>query len=391
MKDIFEDLSDRELELLNIIHKKDMITKKGLQSLIAMPLTTLNRAMKSLIDKKLIVEIGVSESTGGRRAVEYSTTQKGIYVVGVDISRTYVSIVIMNLKMTVLAKEKFYMDESFSPQKTVKKIVNLIIKRLKELSIDKSEVIGIGVGTVGPLNRKKGIMVKPKNFFNESWKDVNLKDMVEKDTSISCFIDNGANTAALAEYLFGSGKSFKSIVYIHCGVGIRSAVITDGIVIRTINDSEDAFAHMIVDLNGEKCTCGSKGCIESYSSIKAIIKRFNLKSSIEKIKEEDYNALLNLKVKECDLAKEVINKGAKTLGIGLSNLIKLLNPELVILCGPLINNYKFYYDICIDTFNKNNYLNNKVVFSKGGEFKEDAIAIGAALMVIENYFKRSSY
>lgn len=396
MREILRKLSDRDLETLNIIHKEGQITKKNLQVKTGMTLTTLNRVMKSLEDKKLIMEVGISESTGGRKAVEYGVAQTGAYVIGVDISRTYVKIIIANLRMIILKEEEFYMDDSFSPGKTVDKITDLIGQRLQELSISKNEVLGIGVGTVGPLDRERGIMISPKNFFNKSWTNVAIKEMIEKRTSIPCFIDNGANTAVLAEYLFGKGKDLKSIVYIHCGIGIRSAVITDGIIIRTMNDSEDAFAHMIVDSNGERCVCGNKGCIESYSSIEAMIKRYNLKGkknnnkdTNEEIREEEYKRILDLAMHNDEFAAEIVDKGAEILGIGLTNLVRILNPQLVILCGPLIKNYKLYYDMCIDTFRKINYLNNAVIFSKGGEFKEDAIAIGAGLMVIEEYIRKN--
>ena len=73
-------------------------------------------------------------------------------------------------------------------------------------------------------------------------------------------------------------KKFKNIAYIHCGIGIRSAIVRNGIIIRAINNRDDAFGHMIVAYNGEKCSCGKCGCIESYSSIESIIKKINSKT-----------------------------------------------------------------------------------------------------------------
>lgn len=395
MRKILKQLSYRELEILNIIQKKGLLTKKDLQAIAGMTLTTLNRIMKKLEDKKLIREVGTSESTGGRKAIQYGMAESGIYVIGVDISRTYVKLIISNLKMTILRKEEFLMNDSFSPEKTVGKIAALIELKLSELSINRSEVLGIGIGTVGPLDRENGIVINPKCFSNKNWANVPLKEMIEKKTSIPCFIDNGANTAVLAEYLFGKGKGLKSVVYIHCGIGIRSAVITDGIVIRTMNDSEDAFAHMIVDSNGEKCICGNRGCIESYASIEGIMKRFmlgykgiNSECIMKEVKVNNYKEILELAMQNNEFASKIINKGAEALGVGLANLVRLLNPQLVILCGPLIQNYKLYYEMCIDIFHKNNCLNNKVIFSKGGKFKEDAIAIGSCLMVLQYYLKR---
>lgn len=394
MRKVLRQLSNKELETLDIIQKRGLITKKSIQAITGMTLTTLNRVMKSLEDKKLIAEAGISESTGGRKAVKYDVSQSGIYVIGVDISRTYIRIIVSNLKMTILEKEEFFMDDSFSPEKTVGKIGNIIDEVLLRLSIDKSEVLGVGIGTVGPLDREKGIMLNPKNFFNEDWNSVPIRDMLERKISLPCFIDNGINAAVLAEYLFGKGKDLKNIVYIHCGIGIRSAVINNGIIIRTMRDSEDAFSHMIVDFNGKECTCGNKGCLESYSSINAIVKSFNsaLKDNNnganEEIKEEDYKKILELAVHNNKSAVEIINKGAEILGVAIANMVRILNPQLVILYGPLIKNYKLYYNKCIDAFNKSNCLNNEVIFSNGGKFKENAIAVGSGLMVIENYLKK---
>lgn len=394
MNKILSDLSYKDFEILNIIHKKGPITKKDLQYTADIKLTTLNRIMKNLYEKNLIVEIGKSESTGGRKAAEYEVVSNGFYVIGIDLSRTYVKIIITNLKIEVLMEEQFTMRDSFSPEKTVEKISELIEAMLLRLSINKNQVLGIGVGTIGPMDREKGILLNPKNFFNHDWVNVSLKSMLESKISITCFIDNGANTAVLAENLFGKGKNLKSVVYIHCGVGIRTAIINDEIIIRTMNDTEDAFAHMIVDVNGEKCVCGNNGCVESYSSMDAIVKKYSYQINSEKsvngnlqIKEENYKAILELALKKDKAVMAILDKGAEIFGVGLANLVRLLNPQLVILSGPLIMNYSPYYDMCIEAFHKNNCLNNEVIFSKGGMFKENVIAVGASLMVIEYYLR----
>lgn len=390
MDEILKQLSDRELDILNIIQKKGSITKKDLQITTDVKLTTLNRAMKTLEDNKLIVEVGTCDSTGGRKAVEYAVVESGIYVIGIDISRTYVKLVLSNLRMDILKNEEFSLDYSFSPKKTVKEVSFLIKNFLLGLSIDKREVLGIGIGTVGPMDREHGIILNPKGFFHPGWVNVPLKEMIENELSIPCFIDNGANTAILAEYSIGKGKGLKNVVYIHCGVGIRSAVITDGIIIRAMNDSEDAFAHMIVDVNGEVCICGNHGCIESYASLEAIAKRLKVKIeeslSISE-KDNDYNEILNFSQLGNELTKEIINKSAEVLGVGIGNLVRILNPQLVILSGPLIMNYDLFYDRAVEIFYKNNCMNNKVEFSKGGELQESVIAIGSCLMVINHYLK----
>lgn len=392
MRNIFKLLNAKELETLSIIQKKGPVTKKTLQTLTGATLTTLNRTMKLLENKRLIAEASISYSTGGRKPIEYDVVYSGMYIIGVDISRTYVKIAITNFKMKILKSKKFPMNDTYSPEKTVMEIDKLIEKILGDLGINKNKVLGIGIGAVGPLNREEGIILNPRGFFNKNWTNVAIKEIMERKTNIPCFLDNGANTAVLGEYLYGKGLDLKRVIYIHCGIGIRSASITGGVINRTMNDSEDAFAHMIVEANGEKCSCGNKGCIESYASIEGITKRFifsnkDNKNLKKKFTEENYNEILKLAMGNDKKAAEILDKGAEILGIGLANLVRILNPQLIILCGPLINNYSPYYSLCINAFNENNCLNNQVIFSKGGTYAEDAIVLGAAAMAAEEYLK----
>lgn len=389
---ILEELSYRDLEILSIIQKKGPITKKDLQIVANIKLTTLNRVMKTLEDKKIVVEYGESESTGGRKAVEYDVSQTGFYVIGIDLSRTYVKVILTDMKLNILKKEEFIMDESYSPQKTVEKIIFIIEEMLSNLSISSNHVLGIGIGTIGPIDRENGIILNPRSFFNPNWVNVPIKSMLEARLSSPCFIDNGANTAVLAEYLYGKGKDLKSVVYIHCGIGLRSAIITDGIIIRTMNHREDAFGHMIVEHrilnhNVKVCSCGNSGCIESYSSIDSIIKKINAKTKNNNrpLSEINYREILKSELQNNDIAIEAVDQGAEILGVGLSNLVRLLNPELVILSGPLIMEFERYYEKSIQTFHSINPIENRVVFSKGGRFKEDVIALGSAAMVMEFY------
>ena len=387
---ILEKLSFRDLEILNVIQKSGPITKKDLQVIADIKLTTLNRIMKTLEDTRIISEHGESESTGGRKAIEYDVSQTGFYVIGIDISRTYVKIILTNIKLNILKKEEFNMDKSYSPEKTIGKIVFIIEQMLFDFNVKKNQVLGIGIGAVGPLDRETGIILNPKNFFNGNWINVPIKAMLEEKLNLPCFIDNGANTAVLGEYFYGMGKELKGVVYIHCGIGLRSAILRDGIIIRTMNDREDAFAHMIVEHNGEVCSCGNSGCIESYSSIDSIIKKINskIKDNTKFISEVNYREILQSQLLNNKDVVEVINKGAEILGIGLANLVRLINPELIILSGPLIMDFENYYEKAINTFNSLNSIDNKVFFSKGGEFQEDAIALGAVAMVIEFYLKK---
>lgn len=387
-------ISRQGRQLYKLIQENGPLTKNQLIELTTMKLSTLNRAMQPLIDDNLIIETEVGESTGGRRPAMYDVNPNRYYIIGVDISRTYTRIVITDMKMRIARQE--LLAQCGSPDKTVKSISVSINSLMDQLSISKSSILGIGVGTVGPLDREKGIMTTPHNFSTNDWVNVPLKDMMENETGLPTLIDNGANTAVLAEYLFGIGKGFDNIAYFNCGIGIRTGAVASGTIVRTINDAEDVFGHMVIDVDGEPCTCGNYGCIECYSSIYAITKKFisELKkgrtSSIpEPIDKIDYIDICNSAEAKDALAKEVIENAAAILGVGLANYINLINPQLVILSGPLIKHSRLYFDYSTQTALKRIYSKgeHRVSFCKGGFFGDYTMAVGAAVMVMEEILK----
>lgn len=385
MNALLNGLTIRDLEILDIIYKNGPQTKNDLIEKLNLKLTTLNRSMKVLVNRKLIVESGISESTGGRKPVNYDVAQEGIYTIGIDISRTYVQFLVMNLKQFVLEDYRFDIDSGITPQNCIDKIADEIIRTLSHMAIRSESVIGIGVGTVGPLNREKGSLLYPQGFPNSSWNDdIPIKDMLQNATGIPCTIDNGANTALLAEYLFGSGRGYRCVAYLHCGVGIRSAIIRDGHIIRTMNDRDDAFAHMTVDIHGEQCQCGGRGCLENYVSLRAIRQNYFSDSG----KYLEFKDLFNHAVRNDQTASRAFTESARILGLGISNLSRLTDPELIILSGPLVSNCEAYYSECIKSFHEQNGQHVGPVFVKEGLFKKDIIAIGAGLVVLDQYINQ---
>ena len=376
MNEFFFGLTDRELEIFNYIHKNGPVTKSDLIEKMRIKFSTLNRAMKTLENRKLIYESGILDSSGGRRPTEYDIADAGMYAVGVDISRTYVQVVLMNFKNQVLKKYHFDMDDSITPQKCVDRIADAVELMTSKLAIEKKTIIGVGVGTVGPMNRESGILLHPQGFPNSEWDaDVPIRELFQKKTGIPCAIDNGANAAAILEYYFGIGRGNHCVAYIHCGVGIRSAVIRDGVIIRTMNDAEDAFAQMAIDINGKY--------LENYVSLEAIRAQYCQATG----RQVSYEELFSLASGHDDAAVKAFETSAKILSMGISNLAKLLNPDLVILSGPLIINSESYYVNCMKDFNERDIHNYSTVFSKEGVFKEDVVSVGAGLIFIEQNIK----
>lgn len=391
---IFQCLSEESKNIFSLIQKKGPLTKNKLLLMTKIKLTSLNRFMQPLEEQGLVVEVGTGASTGGRKPVLYDVHPSRFYLVGLDISRTYTQVIITNLKMEILDRRRFLMQECFTPVKTVKTISTTLKAMLKALLIDTSMLLGVGLGTIGPLDRAEGVILNPKNFPAKGWHHTWIKRMLQQELALPVMIDNGANTAAVAELLFGSGRNLSNIAYFNCGIGIRTGVISSGTIVRTINDAEDAFGHMVIDVDGEQCSCGNYGCIERYSSIPSIVQKYG--SAVKKgrfsavskpLQEINYMDICDAAEQKAELAREIITDAAAIFGAGLANYMNLLNPDLIVLSGPLIKHSPLFYQVCTRIALKKYYLKEegKVIFSRGGHFKDSAIAVGAAAMVIESY------
>ncbi|WP_027627935.1 ROK family protein [Ruminiclostridium cellobioparum] len=386
---IFSGLTLESKKILSLILHDQALTKSVLSELSGLKLTSLSRMMQPLEELKLIAGSEIGESTGGRKPVLYDIDSRKYYLIGIDISRTYTQVVLTNLKMQPVKKYRFEMNGNSTPKLTLSIILSWIREVQEKIIRQNGSIIGMGIGTVGPLDRNSGVVLNPENFEAPGWENIHLKSIFEKRLEIPVVIDNGANAAVLAETCFGIGKGIKNVIYINCGVGIRTGLISSGVFVRNINDSEDAFAHMIIDLNGEKCSCGNRGCIETYSSIYSIAERFReCKKSAAQELQDKYSYIDICKAAESNdsSARQVIIEGAEIMGVGLANLIKLLNPGIVILSGPLIKHSGLFYEKCTETaLDKiRTHGAGKLFFSNGGYFNENAISVGAAALVLEN-------
>lgn len=387
----FEELKQDRKEIFNLIQKKGPLSKQGIQQLTNLKLTTLNRIINDLLSSELIVEEALGESTGGRKPTLYNVNSTNFYIIGIDISRTYTQIVVTNLRMQILKENRFFMEEKYSPRQVLEYITDITGRLLSELKINKQQILGIGVSAVGPLDRDTGILLNSINFEGDNWRNISIKKELVNLFKLPVIIDNGANSAVLAEYFYGSGKSLENIAYINCGVGIRTGVITSGRIVRSINDRDDAFGHMIIDIDGKACYCGNYGCVESYASIPSIVndykgklERGNVSLINKRLDEITYLDVFDEADKGDAYAKGVMLDSALVFGSALTNYINLLNPQLIILSGPTVYKSEIFYKVSTETaLKKINSASTNIKFSKGGCFKEYAMAVGAAAMIVE--------
>lgn len=369
--DTIQNLDDRCKFIMDVIQTFGPLTKNDILTKTNMKLTTLNRYMATLLGKEIIIESSIADSTGGRKATLYDVNPHGFYLIGIDISRTYSQIVVTNLKCEIII-EKRIQDDQYDMDKSIRYLPKEVISILESGTLNISNVAGIGIGIIHGVN------------INE------LRETLRNEIGVPVFFENGANAAVIGEYYFGLGKGKQNVAFINCGVGIRTGVISSGVLVRTINNSDDALAHMVVEKHGILCECGSYGCLETFVSINKLPIMFKQKSKSlvdnpfkDDIEGISYLDVCNLAESNNEIARQIILESASYFGIGLSNFIRLLNPQLIILSGPYIQNSPLFFEESrrIALMNRDISL-NEIEFSKGGYFETNAIAIGASVVAM---------
>jgi glucokinase len=205
----------------------------------------------------------------------------------------------------------------------------------------RADVVGVGVGAPGPLDRERGIVIVAPNL---RWNDYPLSAEIHARTGLDVSLDNDANCATMGEWWLGAARGARHVVGLTIGTGIGGGLILDGALYHGSSDVAGEVGHTTIDSTGRRCACGNYGCLEAYASGTAIADRAReALSGTETSTLRDMVAgdlsritaqLVYAASAEGDvIAREVVRDTAKFLGIGIATLLNIFNPEVVVLAG----------------------------------------------------------
>lgn len=382
-------------QVFDRIIRSGLVSKAELMKRLTVTSTSLTRLLEELLTDGLILASELGRSTGGRKPILYRVNPSHRAVFGLEISRFSSSIGLYDLNLKPLAFERWKMDDQMTPERLIGKITVLAERMMNDCRIDREKVIGIGIGAVGPLSREDGIMLKPRYFPAEGWSNVAICERLEQSLGLPSLLDNGANTAIIGEHWALRTEEVEHMLYVHAGVGLRTAMMSGGQIVRGAVDMEGSFGQMIIQTDGPRLGDeGNYGALEAMVSIPALEKKIRSQltsgksSTLIALHPEDirFDALQDAFAKGDSFVTEQFMQTATYLGIGIANLINILHPEAVILGGPLVNVDKKIYDTVIEVARSNTYYSPQYEprFSQG-QLTEDAVTAGAAVMLLQEW------
>lgn len=370
--------------VLNKIRTSEPISRAQIAKETKLTPPTVSSIVRELMEQELVIESNLGESRGGRKPTMLLVNENGFYVIGVDAGPKTIECILSNLsgeiKHSIVVPLTLPLtNESFLS--TLKDSINKVLKKVP----NREKIIGIGVAMHGVVDVETGMSLIAPHL---QLRNIPIKEELEQAFNLDVHVENDARAMALGESWFGQYERVSSMMAVNLGIGVGAGVVIDGKLFRGATGLAGEVGHMTIDMHGERCECGNRGCLESLASAPAITKRANKLMPEKEIvsSEEIYELALN----HDQACIEILEGTGEILGIGLTNLVHIINPELIILGGGVSKSARFLLPP-IQAAIKERALTKeakqiKVVVSRLGD---DATVLGAvALLLVELFDPR---
>ncbi|MBU9721772.1 MULTISPECIES: ROK family transcriptional regulator [Bacillaceae] len=371
--------------VLHTIKQHAPLSRADIANKLGLTKGTVSTLVNELLEEKLCYETGPGESSGGRPPVMLLFNQTAGYSIGIDLGVNYILGVLTDLDGNIIDEKminfnQLTYDETLS---LIKETIHFLIN-----SAPKSHygVIGIGVGVPGIINKSGDILLAP----NLGWKNINLQREIEVEFQLPTIIENEANAGAYGEKCFGAGKEIEDLIYISAGIGIGVGFILNDELYRGGNGFSGELGHMIIEIDGKQCSCGSKGCWELYASEKSILKEAEKYIDGECAISEKHHKLETLidETKKSEHFVPVFEQAGYYLGIGINNIINTFNPKQIIIGNRLAMAKEWLEDPLKEVIEnytlKQHQTNLQITFA---ELSIYSAALGVSAYATENFLK----
>jgi glucokinase len=310
------------------------------------------------------------------------------YTVGIDLGGTKILAALVDDKGAVKGEIKTKTLADRGPEEVINRLLHSVENLLTDHQMTTESVAALGMGAPGMVDIERAEVISAPNM--QGWQNILIGDILKNRLDIPVYVGNDVNMGLLGEFYFGAAQGYKDVIGVFVGTGIGGALIINGQIITGTHHMAGEIGHMVISKKSKKalCGCGNTGCFEAFGSKIAIARKID--SAIKKGDETSlpFNDIRSLKSntlkkavkKQDDLVIKIIRKASKDIGIGIANLLNILDPELVVVGGGVIESLgDFMLPLIQNEVIKNTISyeqrNTKIVESQLGDH---AVVIGAA-------------
>ena len=378
--------------ILSLLHTHGYTSAPALSKWLRISLPTCQLLINDLVQAGYIVNVGTGESSGGRKPNLFGLRPESFYVLTCDFARYYATMVICdsnNKFVTPVVRIDTHIDDPEFPDKMYRTAQNL----MADYQIPDDKILGLGVDMPGLIDSSKEI-----NFTIKNERFRNIGQLLKARFNKLIYIDNDARMHAYGEFHFGAAKGYKDAIIIHWSWGLGLGIFVNGQLYSGNNGFAGEFSHIPMVENGELCICGKRGCLETIASSNTLMKRVeqgfanneistlinDFRKNPGKVTPED---VINYARQGDEFCISILNDIGKAMGKGLTYIIQLLNPEIIVMSGPLSKGKQFVFSPIQQSLNKlcleKISGNTKIVISDMGDH---SALLGLSELVLQRIF-----
>jgi glucokinase-like ROK family protein len=394
-------LHNLQVILLNLLYTP-CLSRVQLAEITRLSNTTITNLISELIQQGLVAEeidnLCMSEEPRpvGRPRTAIRLEPNARYVVGIHIGVGVVRVAVTNLRDEILENRVHLFDTQTPVDEVLNEIAGCANSVIASSQVDRSKILGVGVGASGRVDFQTGINILAPNL---NWHNVPLKETLQEALGLPVVVDNNVRCMAIGETYFGAGQGVDSLAFVYGRKGVGAGLTYRGQVFRGSATGAGEIGHTVLLLQGgEKCQCGNSGCLETLVSEEVIIRlanhiaQGNPSGILAKMCQEHpdipvietiFNAAKSGDKQVC----QMLEKRAYYLGLALANLVNLFNPELIILGGIFSQGQDLFLEPTIQTVREMAFGRlGESVRIQGTSFGWKAGVMGAAALALTHFF-----
>ncbi len=322
--------------ILNAIRTSGCLSRTDIARHTGLSQASVTGITADLITEGLLKEEAIGASEGGRRPVLLALNPDGAYTLGVYLSISQISVVIINFEADIVATHLMALDQSYyTPEELAARSAQAIQACMWEASFSKDRIAGVGIGVPGLVDSQTGLV---RFLPNYQWAHVNLQDIIRQQIDHPTYVENSANTLTIAEQWFGEGRGLDNFLLITLEHGVGMGVVINGQLFRGDKGIAGELGHLTIDPRGPICRCGRKGCLEASVGNYAILREARQAAqqglwSPPDPGRIDIDTILEAARSGDPVLRRIYAEAGRVLGVAVANLIKLMNPGKVFIAG----------------------------------------------------------
>ncbi|EOZ95767.1 Glucokinase [Indibacter alkaliphilus LW1] len=330
-----------KLKLIKNLYTKGSNTAGEMCNEVGISLPTVNSLLSDLMSSGEIIKHGRAESQGGRKPDLYRLSDDSFYIISVDINKFRTRVAIYNSLNKAITTAEILKQQLNNERETFDAICDFVIRHKEKSGLEDSKIIAVGISMPGLIDSVNGINHTYLKFGKKS-----LVENFEAKFGRQVYLENDARAMTLAEFKFGQNESYKNVLGIFIGWGIGIGIIIDGKLYHGATGFAGEFSHSPIFESLDTNTINKNTSLETIASGTAIVKMANQAiqldedSILARMAKENNNEIEPALVVEAALSGDqraitILSEAGLFLGRGISILIQLLNPELIILGGSI--------------------------------------------------------